>query len=217
MNDESESVEGIEFFLRVTKRSTLSKCTRRIPRSVVTNTLARTEKVCGKRGRSLGCLSCASGGFCLLVRVVGSWGGKKFWNVVSFHETALSPGVFAPSRVNQQQTHPSPVMPVTMKGSPMAGSWNNTPLDRFNRFSAAPVSAWEVGDGTLGTFMGQTVVNAKFASELRDLGTYGVSSPSDMKHPAWKTAPNQEQALFRTPKRMRRGIAGDELGPGFMQ
>ena len=29
MNDESESVEGIEFFLRVTKRSTLSKCTRR--------------------------------------------------------------------------------------------------------------------------------------------------------------------------------------------
>ena len=33
---------------------------------------------------------------------------------------------------------------------------------------------------------------------------------------AWKTAPMQEQELFRTPKRMRRGIAGDELGPAFM-
>ena len=65
--------------------------------------------------------------------------------------------------------------------------------------------------------MGQTVVNQKFAAELRDLGTYGVSSASDMKHPPWKTTPNQEQALFRTPKRMRLGVAGDELGPAFMQ
>ena len=26
---------------------------------------------------ALGCLSCASGGFCLSVRVVGSWGGRE--------------------------------------------------------------------------------------------------------------------------------------------
>ena len=110
-------------------------------------------------------------------------------------------------------------MPITMKGSPVAGSWNNTPLDRFNKFSSSPVSAWEVTDGTLGTFMGQTVVNSKFANELRDLGQYGVGSKSDDPrnlNPAWKTAPSQEQELFRTPKRMRRGIAGDELGPAFM-
>ena len=110
-------------------------------------------------------------------------------------------------------------MPITMKGSPVAGSWNNTPLERFNRFSASPVSAWEVTDGTLGTFMGQTVVNDKFAAELRDLGTYGVGGKNDDPrnlNPTWKTSPNQDQALFRTPKRMRRGIAGDELGPAFM-
>lgn len=110
-------------------------------------------------------------------------------------------------------------MPITMKGSPMAGSWNNTPLERFNRFSSSPISAWEVTDGTLGTFMGQTVVNHRFANALRDLGEYGVGSKSDDPrnlNPAWKTAPMQEQELFRTPKRMRRGIAGDELGPAFM-
>ena len=107
-------------------------------------------------------------------------------------------------------------MPITMKGSPISGSWNNTPLERFNRFHASPVSAWEVTDGTLGTFMGQSVVNDRFANELRDLGRYGVTTIGDGKQPAWKTAPSQNQPLFRTPKRMRLGIAGDELGPAFM-
>lgn len=120
-------------------------------------------------------------------------------------------------------------MPVTMKGSPMpvesaspahsrfSSPWSNDPLPRFNKFSSSPSSAWEVRDGTLGTFMGPTTVNDKFSESLRDLGRYGVSSKSDGLHPPWKATNEQLPAIWRTPKRMRTSIAGEDLGPAFMQ
>ena len=110
-------------------------------------------------------------------------------------------------------------MPITMKGSPMSSPWSSEPLPRFNKFSpdGGGGSAWPVSDGTLGSFIGSTwTVQERFASSLRDLGLYGVSSKSDMGHPAWKAAVEKTYPLVRSPKRLRRGIAGDELGPAFM-
>lgn len=108
-------------------------------------------------------------------------------------------------------------MPVTMKGSPLpaSGSWNSEPLARFNKFSTdgGGGSAWTVSDGTLGTFMGETVVNDQFAEGLRDLGPYGV--PSSPKR--WQSVNQKQFSVRRCPKRMRLGVAGDSLGPGFMQ
>jgi hypothetical protein len=116
-----------------------------------------------------------------------------------------------------------------MKGSPKAAivpgsgqDWNNTPLDRFNKFSMQPVSAWPVGDGTLGTFSSPVKSHQLFAHQLRDLGEFGVTNSTasdklDLKHPTWKTPVVPEIPLVRVPKRMRLGIAGGELGPAFVQ
>ena len=96
------------------------------------------------------------------------------------------------------------------------------PLRPYNKFTAGGGklgvdTAWVVGDGTLGTFMSQGVVNRRFHENMRDLGAYGVSSKVDGSHPAWKYVPNAAPTIYRTPKRMRRGIAGEELGPTFVQ
>ena len=87
-----------------------------------------------------------------------------------------------------------------------------------SQFSQAPVSAWEVRDGTLGTFTSPIKAHKHFAHGMRDLGEYGVTNASsDLKHPTWKTAVLPEMPLFRVPKRMRMGVAGGELGPAFTQ
>ena len=88
------------------------------------------------------------------------------------------------------------------------------------QFSAAPVSAWEVRDGTLGTFSSPNKAHSLFANQMRDLGEYGTTNSTatiDLKHPTWKTPVLPSMALNRIPKRMRMGVAGGELGPGFMQ
>ncbi len=46
---------------------------------------------------------------------------------------------------------------------------------------------------------------------------YGVGSKVDLRHPSWKTSVEKTPPLFRTPKHMRSGIAGGELGPTFVQ
>ena len=116
-----------------------------------------------------------------------------------------------------------------MKGLPFAssatvrwtpGGWHNTPMPPFNKFSAdgGGGSAWEVTDGTLGTFCpAQTVVNERFGAGLRDLGKYGVGSKATAKAPPWKQAVEKQPTMRRTPKRMRQGIAGDDLGPTFVE
>jgi len=111
-------------------------------------------------------------------------------------------------------------MVVSMKGTPLANAapWSNEPLERFNRFSNSPISAWTVNDGTLGTFMGQTVVDDKFSNSLRGLGEHGVQSPNNpLNHPSWKAGVEARAPLFRQPKGMRQGISGMELGPTFNQ
>ena len=90
------------------------------------------------------------------------------------------------------------------------------------QFSMQPVSAWPVGDGTLGTFSSPTKSHQLFAHQLRDLGEFGVTNSTasdklDLKHPTWKTPVVPEVPLVRVPKRMRLGIAGGELGPAFVQ
>ena len=104
-----------------------------------------------------------------------------------------------------------------MKFAP--GTWHNDPLPRYNKFSpdGGGGSAWPVWDGTLGTFICQTVVNDNFAHSLRDLGQYGVSTKSVIGQPAWKTAVEKTMPLRRVPRRMRLGVSGDELGPTFIQ
>ena len=73
-----------------------------------------------------------------------------------------------------------------MKFAP--GTWHNDPLPRYNKFSPDGGGGSGGWDGTLGTFICQTVVNDNFAHSLRDLGQYGVSTKSVIGHPAWKTA-----------------------------
>jgi hypothetical protein len=90
------------------------------------------------------------------------------------------------------------------------------------QFSMQPVSAWPVGDGTLGTFSSPVKSHQLFAHQLRDLGEFGVTNSTasdklDLKHPTWKTPVVPEVPLVRVPKRMRLGIAGGELGPAFVQ
>jgi hypothetical protein len=109
-------------------------------------------------------------------------------------------------------------MPITMKGAPMS-AWSHEPLPRFNKFSAdgGGGSSWPVWDGTLGTFCpSQATVNRRFADELRDLGRYGVSSKATISHPRWQTAIEKQMSMRRIPKRMRKSVAGDDLGPAFM-
>lgn len=104
-----------------------------------------------------------------------------------------------------------------MKGAPMpSGEWNGRTLERFDKFSQSPISAWEVRDGTLGSFISETKAHNVFSSGLRDLGTYGVSSATTAANPAWKYAPPATSAR-RLPKGMRQGIAGGELGPTYMK
>ena len=106
-------------------------------------------------------------------------------------------------------------MPMTMKGSPLPGSWNNEPLRPFNKFAVSPASAWEVTDGTLGTFVGQSQAHEEFAKKLR------MPKEEDeekvKQQPTWKSSNVKSPPIFRTPKRDRLGIAGSELGPTFMQ
>jgi len=109
---------------------------------------------------------------------------------------------------------------VSMKGSPIPSSgapWSNEPLQRFDKFSNSPSSAWHVGDGTLGTFLGQVVVDQKFATSLRGLEAHDVSTDATLGHPTWKSANTATHEVWRQPKRLRQGIGGGELGPAFVQ
>mmetsp|Transcript_50840 Transcript_50840/g.132156 ORF Transcript_50840/g.132156 Transcript_50840/m.132156 type:complete len:116 (-) Transcript_50840:363-710(-) len=115
-------------------------------------------------------------------------------------------------------------MPPSMKGTPKpivpgsASDWCNEPLERFNKFSSSPVSAWEVRDGTLGTFTSPIKAHQHFAHGMRDLGEHGQTNTNhDGKTPTWKTAVLPDMPLYRVPKRHRLGIAGGELGPAFVQ
>ena len=93
-----------------------------------------------------------------------------------------------------------------MKGSPLPGSWNMEPLRPFNKFSTSPASAWEVTDGTLGTFVGQSQAHNDFAAKLRE------EDPEKLKaSPSWKSSNVKSPPINRTPKRERRGIAGSEV------
>ena len=95
-----------------------------------------------------------------------------------------------------------------------------------SQFSKSPVSAWEVRDGTLGTFISPVKVHQHFAYQMRDLGEHGVTNAAShindpvrnpLGHPTWKTPVTPDMPLWRTPKRMRLGVSGCELGPGYMQ
>ena len=80
------------------------------------------------------------------------------------------------------------------------------------------MSAWEVTDGTLGSFISPTKAHQHFAFGMRDLGEHGVTNGKfDGKHATWKTPVLPDMPLYRVPKRLRMGIAGGELGPGFVQ
>ena len=110
-----------------------------------------------------------------------------------------------------------PAMPNT-KGENLCGpEWNGEPLPRFNKFSedGGGGSSWPIWDGTLGTFCNQTVANKDFRNSLRGGGEYGTSNQPTKKIP-WKTAIENHWPMYREPKRKRRGLAGDELGPAIM-
>lgn len=96
-------------------------------------------------------------------------------------------------------------MPMTMKGTPLSGSWNNEPLKPFNKFASQPDSAWEVTDGTLGTFSGASQAHEEFANKLR------LEDKEAIPHPSWKSSNTKSPPITRTPKRMRNGIAGGEV------
>ena len=93
------------------------------------------------------------------------------------------------------------------------GGWNNTPLEKFDKFAKEPISAWHVSDGTLSDGSAPDGVPGDlWKKTLRDMTDIGGPK---LSHPTWKSANEASPELYRMPKMMRMGTAGDNLGPNF--
>lgn len=92
------------------------------------------------------------------------------------------------------------------------GGWDNTPLERFDKFAKQPISAWHVSDGTLSDGSAPD----GYPGELwkKQLRTFETNSPT-LSHPTWKSTNETVSPIWRQPRMMRLGVSGDVLGPNF--
>jgi hypothetical protein len=89
--------------------------------------------------------------------------------------------------------------------------WDNTPLERFDKFAKQPVSAWHVSDGTLSDGSAPDGI----ASDLWKAELRKITSDAAVQQPTFKSTNTATSPLYRQPQMMRTGVAGGDLGPRF--